>query len=73
MRWVFGLLGLLAVAAIVGLLGKRQWQAVQPSAGDAASGAQSLPAQTPQRQAADEVAKALDAGMQRNRDAEGGR
>jgi hypothetical protein len=72
MRIVFSVVGLLVVAAIVGLMAKKQLQAVQPvAAGTSASaGAEPAPpAQAVQRQTADDVKKALDAGMQRNSDA----
>ena len=72
MRIVFSVVGLLVVVAIVGLLAKRPLQALQPvAAGPSASaGAEPTPpAQAIQRQTVEDVKKALDAGMQRNRDA----
>ncbi len=72
MRIVFSVVGLLVVVAIVGLLAKKQLQAVQPvAAGSSASaGAEPTPpALAMQRQTVDDVKKALDAGMQRNSDA----
>ena len=74
MRIVFSLVGLLVVVAIVGLLAKKQLQAVQLApAGTSASASAGVepvpPAQAIQRQTADDVRKALDAGMQRNQDA----
>ena len=79
MRLIFGLVGLLVAVVVVGLLAKRQLQAVQlPVAGTSASqgAAGATPAEQSrqlQRQTSDEMKKALDAGLQRNRDAEGGR
>jgi hypothetical protein len=72
MRIVFSVVGLLVVVAIVGLLAKKQLQAVKPQVAQASAsaGASAEPAaQAMQRQAAEDVKKALDAGMQRNRDA----
>ena len=75
MRIVFGVVGLLIVVAIVGVLAKRQLQAVQvPIPMDSAASAVTLtgaPAQQSQqlqRQVADDVAKALKQGAQRTED-----
>jgi hypothetical protein len=71
-RILFSVVGLLVVVLIVGLLAKKQLQAVQPmAAGPAASADATVQssAQAMQRQTADDVKKALDAGMQRNREA----
>jgi len=75
MRIIFGVLGLLIVVAIVGMLAKRELQAVRAIApGNAASAA--VPTGTPaqqskalQRQIGSDIDKALQQGMQRNEDA----
>ncbi len=73
MRVIVSVVGLLVVVAIVGMLAKKQLQAVQPLA----SGAASVPAPsgTPaqqsrqlQRQVGDDVNKALEQGARRNED-----
>lgn len=77
MRVIFSVLGLLVVVAIVGLLAKREMQAVRvvvPAEG-AASAVQlgGTPAQQSrqlQREVADDINKALQQGMQRNADAD---
>ena len=72
MRWIFSLAGLIAVVAVVGLLAKKQLQTLQPAAGGAATAsAAAASPQTAPRQAADDVAKALEAGQQRNARGEG--
>ena len=58
MRLIFGLVGLLVAALIVGLLAKQQLQAVRlPADGSSASqgAAGATPAQQSQRQTSDEV------------------
>ena len=71
MRIVFGVVGLLVVVLIVGLLAKQQLRAVQPAPAGATASAAAPPAQALQRRTADDVAKALGDGQQRNRNAEG--
>ena len=69
MRIVFSLVGLLVVVAIVGVLAKKHLQAVQPQAAVGSAASAQPAAQAMQQRAADDVKKALEAGMQRNRDA----
>ena len=77
MRVIFSVASLLVVVAIVGMLAKKQLQAVQPMAGGAASvpavsGTPAQQSQQLQRQASDDVKKALEQGMRRN-EAESGK
>ena len=71
MRIIFGALGLLIVLAIVGSLAKRQLQAVRVPVDSAASattldGTPAQQSQQLQRKVADDVAKALQQGVQRS-------
>ena len=71
MRIAFGVLSLLIVVAIVGLLAKKQLQAVQVPVGGAASvpavsGTPAQQSQQLQRKVADDIGKALEQGMRRN-------
>jgi hypothetical protein len=71
MRLIFGVLSLLVVVAVVGVLAKKQLQAVHVPAVGAASapafaGTPAQRSQQMQRQASDDVRKALEQGMQRN-------
>ena len=71
MRMAFGVLSLLIVVAIVGMLAKKQLQAVQVPADSAASmpalsGTPAQQSQQLQRKVADDIGKALEQGMRRN-------
>lgn len=75
MRAILGIVGLLVVVAVVGLIAKRQLQAVAPSVAavtassapgaSTAGGSAPGPATLPQR-VGDEVKKSLEDGMRRN-------
>jgi len=76
MRVIFGVLSLLIVVAIVGMLAKRQLQAVQLSvpaeriaSAPVLTGTPAQQSQQLQRQVTDDINKALQQGMQRNEDA----
>ena len=70
MKAIFGVVGLLVVVAIVGLVARRNLQAVQTATGGAPVGmATPVAPPTPQRQVTGDVNKALEAGAQRSRDA----
>ena len=76
MRIIFGVLGLLIVVAIVGMLAKRELQAVRAIAPANAAASAAVPTGTPaqqskelQRQIGSDIDKALQQGMQRNEDA----
>ena len=71
MRVIFSVIGLLVAVAIVGLLAKRQLQAMQPAALPASASAASgpgadVPLQSLPSQVSDDVKKALEQGMRRN-------
>jgi len=78
MRLTAGLIGLLAVLAVVGWLVKTQLKALPPPPATATAGAVSSPAdrapatvsRRTQQQVTDDVGRALDQGMRRNDDAE---
>jgi hypothetical protein len=71
MRVIFSIVGLLVVVVIVGLLAKQQLQPLPAVTGAASGASTQSAAKALERKTSDDVKKALDAGMQRNGDAEG--
>ena len=70
-RVIFSIVGLLVVVVIVGLLAKKQLQPLQAVAGASSGTSMQSAAKALERKTSDDAKKALDAGMQRNGDAEG--